>query len=169
MALAVALVCCISCYASTKILNGNFECLRGESEIAFVFNFSKAVYKKKYPLKEFILKANRADNWEKRSLEYFMYAFNYENAQSGIKADTIAAKARYELVFNVLAVDGGGTIKGVVFLKDRESGQPVTAIKFSSGDSDSNDEVTFRDQMDSLGKEFGRLVAADIKKANKQK
>ena len=127
IALIAVLVCSISCYASIKFLNGNFECLRGECEIAFVFNFSKAVYKKKYPLKEFILKANRADDWEKRSLGYFMYAFNYESARYGIKADTIAAKAHYELEFNVLAVDGGGTLKGVVFLKNRESGQPVTA------------------------------------------
>lgn len=155
-------------HASTKMHSGSFECLCGESEVAFKFDFSRTKYKKKYPVEEFVLKVNRAENWMQRSLGYFINSFNYETVRYGLKTDTVAPRANYILEFNVLEVDGSGKLKGVVFLKTVDGGQCHAAADFSSSDQDDDDDVTYRDQMASLGKEYARLILAETRKPKKQ-
>lgn len=157
----------LSGYASTKMHSGSFECLYGESEVAFKFDFSHAKYKKKYPVEEFVLKANRAENWMQRSLGYFINSFNYETARYGLMTDSVAPKANYILEFNVLEVGGSGKLKGVVFLKSINDGQCHAAAGFSSGDQDDDDDVTYRDQMASLGQEYAKLILAETRKPKK--
>lgn len=167
LSLIIVSVICLSGYASTKLCSGSFECLRGESEVAFKFDFSHARYKKKFPVEEFVLKANRAENWMSRSLGYFINSFNYETARYGLKTDTVAPKANYILEFNVLEVGGSGKLKGVVFLKTVDGKSVYAAAKFSSNDEDDDDDVTYRDQMASLGKEYARLILAETRKTQK--
>lgn len=156
----------IPVFAGTTLLSGSWGEVKGEIPVAL--NWKMAVYAKGGGLEEFLLKAKRSDDWESRSLSYFLKEVNERVKKYGVtlveNADTTAPEYRIEIV--TYTISKGGNIKGKILLFSRESEEPVASVSFSSDENDDNDKIAFRDQLESVGESFGKLLRRQLKQSH---
>ena len=168
--LILTLILAIPMFAGTKLISGSFLEMRNERNIPVVLDWSDAVYGKSGNLDDFINKATREANWEEASLAYFIKEFNKRTGEYGVSVTSIeeANSTQYTIFIKTNSISKGGDIKGTILLmKDGES-MPLGIVEFSSDESDDDDKIAFRDQLENIGENFGKLVQKELKKASKK-
>lgn len=157
-------------FSGTKMVFGTIDQLKGEKNIPVTINWKEAVYAKGGDLEDFLLKTERNDNWESQSLAYFLREVNDKVGEYGVRVVSADkgenSKFRIEIVPQTISK--GGDITGEILLLPAEGNDPIASISFSSDDSDDNDKIAFRDQLQSIGESFGKLVKKQIKQADKK-
>lgn len=168
--MAMLVVFSLPVLAGTKMVFGTIDQLKGEKNIPVTLNWKEAVYAKGGNLDDFLLKAERSDNWESQSLAYFLREVNDKVGEYGVRLVSVDkgdnSKFRIEIVPH--AISKGGDITGEILLLPAEGNYPIASISFSSDESDDDDKIAFRDQLESIGESFGKLLKKQIKQANKK-
>lgn len=168
--MAMLAVFSLPVFAGTKMVFGTIDQLKGEKNIPVTLNWKEAVYAKGGDLDDFLLKAERNENWESQSLSYFLREVNDKVGEYGIRVVSADKgdnpKFRIEIVTQTISK--GGDITGEILLLPAEGNDPIASISFSSDESDDNDKIAFRDQLESIGESFGKLLKKQIKQASKK-
>lgn len=146
---------------AVELVSGSLESIKNEYKIAISLDCSKCVYRtnnKNLPFEFFLAKAPRAENWELKSLEYFVDNFNKKNFEEGlmgvIKGDSV--KNRYELIIIPAQIFSNGDIKGLALLRDIVEGETIAELIFSA-EGDDDDNIVLRDPMKDAGEDIGNL------------
>lgn len=157
-------------FAGTKMVFGTIGQLKGEKNIPVILNWKEAVYAKGGELDDFLLKAERNDEWESQSLSYFLREVNEKVGEYGVRlvAPEKGDNAKYRIEIVTQTISKGGDITGEILLLPAEGNDPIASISFSSDESDDNDKIAFRDQLQSIGESFGKLLKKQIKQADKK-
>ena len=157
-------------FAGTKMVFGTIDQLKGEMNIPVILNWKEAVYAKGGDLDDFLLKAERNDEWESQSLSYFLREVNEKVGEYSVRlvAPEKGDNARYRIEIVTQTISKGGDITGEILLLPAEGNDPIASISFSSDESDDNDKIAFRDQLQSIGESFGKLLKKQIKQADKK-
>lgn len=157
-------------FAGTKIVFGSIDQLKGEKNIPVILNWKEAVYAKGGNVEDFLLKADRNEDWESQSLNYFLREVNDKVGEYGVRVVAPSkgdnSKFRIEIVTQTISKEGD--ITGEILILPAEGDDPIASISFSSDESDDNDKIAFRDQLQSIGESFGKLLKKQIKQANKK-
>jgi hypothetical protein len=67
------------------------------------------------------------------------------------------------MIITPLEISGGGGIKALAYIFNKETNEKVATIEFKT-DGDDNDEITLRDPMKEAGKDLGSLFKKFLKK-----
>jgi hypothetical protein len=155
----------ISIVYGAEVLEGSLSCIKGEKYITVKLDCSNLVYKKDRPFQDFLDKAQRIDDWEHESLKYFCRKFNEQTFKAHLSAvlETSKNSGTFEIVIAPFNINGSGSIKGEVYVFNKETREKVATISFK-GEGDDNDEITLRDPMKEAGEELGKLFYKSIKK-----
>lgn len=147
-----------------KLIEGSFECLKGEKYLTIKLDCSKTVYKKGRPFEEFLRKAPRMDGWEEESIKYFCSRFNERTYKIQLTAILTTSKntSKYELVIVPFKINGGGSIEGKAYLIDSATQEKLATIEIDV-EGDGNDEIALRDPMKDCGTEIGKMVYKALK------
>lgn len=164
------LVATVVAMADTKLISGSVEPLIGERNVPIAVRFDNAVYEKCGTVEDFLAKAPRRSDWNKASLSYMLYALNDKTGEYGTTfVGEDKASSKYYVVLEVNSIKKNGAIKGQILIKQLTNQKPLATFSFSSDDEDDDDEVAFRDQYQSIGKSFGKLLKSEFKSAKKNK
>lgn len=157
-------------FAGTKLISGSFLEMRKEKNIPVILDWSVAIYGKNGTLDDFINKARRSSNWETASLSYFINEFNKRTGEYGVSITLPEnnVECPYTLIIKTSSISKGGDIKGIIFLLKNDSSTPLGIAEFSSDESDDDDEIAFKDQLENIGENFGKLVQKELKKYMKK-
>lgn len=168
--MAMLVVLSFPAFAGTKMVFGTIDQLKGEKNIPVILNWKEAVYAKGGDLDDFLLKAERNNDWESQSLSYFIREVNEKVGEYGVRvvAPEKADNAKYRIEIVTQTISKGGDITGEILLLPAEGNDPIASISFSSDESDDNDKIAFRDQLQSIGESFGKLLKKQIKQADKK-
>lgn len=163
-------VIAIPSFAGTKLVFGTLDMLLGEKNIPVTLNWDKAVYAKFGNIDDFIAKAPRDENWESLSMNYFFQEVNEKTGEFGTRftSKEKGDNANYRVEIVPESISKGGDIKGEILVYSTTSKEPVATISFSSDESDDNDKIAFRDQLENIGENFGKLVKKSLKQASKK-
>lgn len=156
-------------FAKIKIVFGTIDQLKGEKNIPVILNWKEAVYAKGGSLDDFLLKAIRNDDWESESLSYFISEVNEKVGEYGVRvvAPEKADNTKYRIEIVTQTISKEGDITGEILILPADGDDPIASISFSSDESDDNDKIAFRDQFQSIGENFGKLLEKEIKQADK--
>ena len=168
--LAMLAVFSLPVFAGTKMVFGTIDQLKGEKNIPVTLNWEEAVYAKVGDLEDFLLKAERSDNWESQSLAYFLRKVNDKVGEYGIRVVSAdkGDNSNFRIEIVPQTISKGSDITGEILLLPAEGNEPIASISFSSEERDDNDKIAFRDQLQSIGESFGKLLKKQIKQANKK-
>lgn len=160
----------VPAFCGTKLLTGDFSEILDVENIPVSIDWSNAVYKKGGTLDDFIKKAPRSKNWESESLAFFLREANERCAQYGttLVEQSDANNAPYAIIIAVSKISGGGDIEGIIKLINVETNGELATVKFSSDESDDNDNIAFKDQLENVGENFGSILKKQLKKASKR-
>ena len=159
----------IPMFAGTKLISGSFLEMRNERNIPVYLDWSDAVYGKSGNLDDFINKATREANWEEASLAYFIKEFNKRAGEYGVSVANPeeATATQYSIIVKTYVISKGGDIKGTILLMKEGEKNPLGIVEFSSDESDDDDKIAFRDQLENVGENFGKIVQKELKKSSK--
>ena len=65
-------------------------------------------------------------------------------------------------------ITGGGDIEGIIRLISQATKDELATVKFSSDESDDDDKIAFKDQLENIGENFGSILKKQLKKAYKK-
>lgn len=153
-------------FAGTKLISGSFLEIRNERNIPVVLDWSDAVYGKSGNLDDFINKAKREVNWEEASLSYFIREFNKRTGEYGVSVAPVeeAADCPYVIYIKTSTISKSGDIRGTILLIKEGTSTPLGIVEFSSDERDDDDAIAFKDQLENIGENFGKLVQKELKK-----
>ena len=156
--------------AGTKLVSGDLGVLYGTKQVPVMLNWDNAIFGKNGTLDDFLSKAYRSETWESQSLGYFIKEVNKKITEYGTKvlSDNGENAGPYIIEITVNSISKGGDIKGYIYMKDIESNSNVATVEFSSDESDNDDEIAFRDQLENIGGNYGKMLEKALKKAYKQ-
>lgn len=157
-------------FAGTKIVFGSIDQLKGEKNIPVILNWKEAVYAKGGNVEDFLLKDDRNEDWESLSLNYFLREVNDKVGEYGVRvvAPNKGDNSKFRIEIVTQTISKGGDITGEILVLPAEGNDPIASISFSSDESDDNDKIAFRDQLQSIGESFGKLLKKQIKQADKK-
>ena len=72
---------------AVELISGSLDSLKNEYKIAISLDCSKCVFRtndRNIPFEYFLAKAPRAENWETKSMEYFVDNFNEKTFNEGL-------------------------------------------------------------------------------------
>lgn len=167
--LMLTMILALPMFAGTKLIFGSFLEMRNERNIPVYLDWSEAVYGKSGNLDDFINKAARDANWEEVSLAYFIKEFNKKAGEYGVSVTTPeeSTATQYYIVIKTHMISKGGDIKGTILLMKEGQNNPLGIVEFSSDESDDDDKIAFRDQLQNVGENFGKIVQKELKKSFK--
>lgn len=146
---------------AVEIISGSLNVLRNEIKIAISLDCSKCVYKannKDLPFDYFLAKAPRDENWEMKSLEYFVDYFNEKTYNEGLLGfmQKMPCDAKYEMIIVPKYVYPNGDIKAYAVIKDVINGSDIAILSFFA-EGDDDDKITLRDPLKEAGADIGNL------------
>ena len=158
-------------FAGTKLVFGSMDMLLGEKNIPVILNWDKAVYAKYGNIEDFIAKAPRDENWEALSMNYFLQEVNDKTLEFGTRftSKEKGDNTNYRVEIVPESITKGGDIKGEILVYSANNKEPIATISFSSDESDDNDKIAFKDQLENIGENFGKLLKKSLKQASKEK
>lgn len=167
---AITLLFTLPIFAGTKLISGDLGVLYGSKEIPVVLNWDNAVFNKNGKLDDFLKKAYRSSSWESQSLEYFIKEVNKKIGKYGshVVQETNTIDSNYIIVIEVKTITKGGDIKGNIWVRNISNSTEMANVEFSSDESDNDDEIAFRDQLENIGENFGKQLEKSLKKASKK-
>lgn len=152
---------------AVELISGSLDSLKNEYKIAISLDCSKCVFRtndRNIPFEYFLAKAPRIENWETKSMEYFVDNFNEKTFNEGlmgiIKETTL--NIRYELIIIPEQIFPNGNIKGIALIKNIVNDETIAELHFSA-EGDDDDKVTLRDPMKELGNDIGNLFRKVLK------
>lgn len=152
---------------AAKLISGSLDSLKNERKIAVSLDCSKCVYKvnsKELAFEYFLAQASRDDDWEQRSLDYFVENLNEKIINDGMIAFNSAQKhdLRYELIVTPLTITKNGNINAEIYIKDNLKAEIIATIFFKA-EGDNNDRITLRDPLIDGGEDVGNLFRKLLK------
>lgn len=151
--------------------SGDFNSFFGAKQIPVYLNYSKAVFAGSGDMSDFMLMAERDNDWETENIKEFNSSSNEEVAVQGwgfrfVSPDK-ALNPTYNLTIEIQQIERNGHIHGNIYLTDAASNQPIMRFTYKSDDADAYDDDMFKDQLESIGESFGKLLKKQMKKALK--
>ena len=147
---------CIS-NAGVRLSSGDFSSLYGMRNIPVYLDWDKAKYSKAGTLDDFLIKATRSEEWEKESLDFFIKEVNNRIGEYGTNITFGSADTHLPyIIIRVFSISVDGDIKGEIILAHYND--VLATALFSSDTSDDDDEIAFKDQMENIGENFGKLL-----------
>lgn len=168
---ATLAVLALPVFAGTKTVFGSTALLDGEKNIPVTLDWKEAVYANGGDINDFLLRAPRDENWESKSLAYFLKEANEKVLEYGIRLVPADAgdNAKYRIVISPSSISKSGDIKGEILIMPVNGNDPLTSVAFSSDERDDDDKIAFRDQLENIGENFGKLIKKEIKAQRKAK
>ena len=147
--------------SAVNLINGSLDALKNEHKIAISLDCSKCVYRtnnKNLPLEYFLAMSQRSEDWEVRSLNYFVENFNEETLKEGLIAvvSNNLQECQYELIILPKYVFRDGSIEALIHIIDHNNNSTIAKLAFKA-DGDEDDKITFRDPLRDAGEEVGKL------------
>lgn len=151
--------------------SGDVSSFFGAKQIPVYLDYSKAVFAGYGDISDFMLMAERDNDWESKNIKEFNSHSNQEVAIQGFGFRFVSPEKTYNpiytLTIEIREIERNGHIHGNIYLIDAATNQPVMKFTYKSDDADVDDDDMFKDQLESIGESFGKLLKKQIKKAIK--
>ncbi len=144
------------------LVKGNTDCLKNVENLMVELDCSTATYLENRSFSDYLKIAQRAHDWEVKSLDYFFEWFNDETKH--LTAVPVNDKDQYKLVIVVRNLQKSGRISAEIKLIDTKTNTTEAVFTLKGSDGDKKDYITLRDPMKDAGETIGKYLKKNVER-----